>query len=830
MRAMVVGVLLAALSTPAAAAEFVPPSLVTGAGTGGGPHVRGWDARGGSLPVSLMAYSGIVGGVRVATADVDGDGRAEIVAAPGEGGGSEVRVFDGRSYVQVDRLLPFGTWSTGVHVAGGDTDGDGKDEVAVGNGPGCCTAARFFSIRPPRELEGFHLYGTSSEVGARVALADFTGDGRAELAALPVRLNEGRVALYGRSSRGSPFRTLAAFAGELPTGLAAGDLVGDRRAEIVVAAVGAAGAAVRVLDAVSGATRLSFVPFLGFPVASVSVAVADVDGDGRADVIAAASTPDGLGVRAFDAAGARIASFFALDADLAAGGSLAAADLDGDRRAEIVLGSGPTTGEPRIAVFDGVGRRLGGFAYDEPFFSGGVRVALGDVVGGSGPEVVAAPGPGRPAEIRVFDPEYDYDGSLLRSFLPYGASFAGGLSVAAADTHGDRRAEIVVGPGEGIEPRVKVLDGAGNELASFLAFEAGYRGGVTVAAGDLDADGKAEIAVARVAEFGQVRLFEGSGEAMEAAASFATTALQIGIADTRGDGRAEVLVSEQRGGFEGIRLWDPWGDDGALLPSGGPGARLAAIDVDGDGRQEIVAASPWRDRIAILRGGRDVGGFFPYPWAIGLDVFVAAAVPTGPALAIDPRPFRAVVGRRLRPVVAVFSDAAGRSSAADFTATIDWGDFAGPARAAIESRGDGTFAVIGGWTYRTSGEATVEVVVSDRRGRTVETTRTIHVAAAPLRALAARPRAVPVGAGSRLLLGRIRDPEVAAEPWRFRVTVAWGDGTRSIGSLARRGGWVDVTGVHRYRRAGTYRILVRVAERGGTRTASFRTRVRVHSR
>ena len=823
--AMVVGVLLAVVAAPTAAAEFVPPALVTGADTGGGPHVRGWDARGGSLPVSLMAYSGIIGGVRVATADVDGDGRPEILAAPGEGGGSEVKIFHGSTFAQVDRFLPFGTWSTGVHVAGGDTDGDGKDEVVVGNGPACCTVARLFSVRPPRELDGFHLYGSSSEVGARVALGDFTGDGRAELATLPVRTNEGRVSLYVRGAAGVAFRSLPVFEGEWPTGLAAGDVHGDRRAEILVASAAEGGARVRALDATTGAVVLTLVPFIGVPTAHLAVAVGDVDGNGRTDVVTASSTADGVQVRAFDRGGAALATFYARDPALTTVSTVAAADLDGDGRAEIVLGIGPTSGEPRIAVFDGVGRQLAGFAYDEPFFYGGVRVAFGDVLGGARPEVVAAPGPGRPAEIRVFDPEYDYDRNLLRSFFPFGREFGGGLRVAAADTHGDRHAEIVVAPDAGTEPRVKVLDADGRELASFLAFEPEYRGGVRLAAGDLDADGRAEIAVLRASGAGEVRLFEATGEPLSPTATYPTGA-EIGIADLRGDGRAEVLASEHYGGFEGIHVWDPWGDDDARLLLNGSGARLAAVDLDGDGRQEIAAAplGPGDREVSVVGDGRLVLRLVPYPWAF-VQVFVAGVVPPGPALAIDRRSFRGVVGTPSPADVAVFVDAARRTSPADFRATIDWADGSLPAPGRIVSRGGGRFAIVAARLHHTAGTFPVDVTVTDKRGRTVHAASTVTVAAAPLAAVPSAVR-VRVGVRARLVLGRVRDLDVTALTSEFRVEIAWGDGTRSAGVLVDRGRFFDVAGVHRYRRGGSYRVTVRVSDRGGGRTVTFRSIVR----
>lgn len=105
------------------------PDIVTGAGAGGGPHVRifGLDQ---AVKGQFFAYDQkFRGGVSVSVGDVDSDGRQEIVTGPGFGGGPHVRVFNRYGEVKNQFFAFDSSKRGGVRVSVGDVDSDGQDEI-----------------------------------------------------------------------------------------------------------------------------------------------------------------------------------------------------------------------------------------------------------------------------------------------------------------------------------------------------------------------------------------------------------------------------------------------------------------------------------------------------------------------------------------------------------------------------------------------------------------------------------------------------------------------------------------------------------------------------
>jgi hypothetical protein len=128
-----------------AAAAPVPVQVIaTGLGPGGGPHVKTYNVTA-DVPAPLGSFYGFGesfrGGVDVALGDLDGDGVDEVLAAAGPGGGPHVRAFklDGTPVAGWSWFAYDGAFKGGVHVGAVDLDGDGKDEVitapGVGGGP-----------------------------------------------------------------------------------------------------------------------------------------------------------------------------------------------------------------------------------------------------------------------------------------------------------------------------------------------------------------------------------------------------------------------------------------------------------------------------------------------------------------------------------------------------------------------------------------------------------------------------------------------------------------------------------------------------------------------
>jgi len=264
--------------------------------------------------------------------------------------------------------------------------------------------------------------------------------------------------------------------------VAVGDVNGDGVADIITAPGAGMGSRVRVFDGVTGSPVRSFLAFPGFFKGGVYVAAGDVNGDGKADIIVGPDQGAPPFVRIFDgASGNVLSSFFAYSPGFTGGVRVAAGDVDGDGKADIITAAGPGGG-PHVKVFKGTNLNLlqSFFAYDANFL-GGVYVAAGDVNGDGIADIVTGAGSGAGPHVKVFD---GTSNTILLSFFAFDATFTGGVRVAAGDVNGDGFADIITGAGPGGGPHVKVFDGHNNLnlLHSFFAYEANFTGGVFVGA------------------------------------------------------------------------------------------------------------------------------------------------------------------------------------------------------------------------------------------------------------------------------------------------------------------------------------------------------------
>jgi FG-GAP-like repeat/FG-GAP repeat len=251
--------------------------------------------------------------------------------------------------------------------------------------------------------------------------------------------------------------------------------------------------------------------------------------------------------------------------------SVAAGDVNGDGFADIIAGR--AQGTPLVNVFSGAtGTLIRSFlAYPG---SDGVSVAAGDVNGDGLADIITGRTRGL-AAVFIYD---GASGGLLGAFAPFGAAGRrGGATVAAGDVNGDGRADVIVGGGVGFIPIAAAFNGTNpSPLAAFLAFDARLRVGVNVGAGDVNGDGRAEMfAIAGTTSLPLVRVFDAANPA--AAATFLAFPIPLpgGIhvagADVNGDGIEELISSGGQRFSLFARILD--GRTGAVL-SGTPGFEL----------------------------------------------------------------------------------------------------------------------------------------------------------------------------------------------------------------------------------------------------------------
>jgi fibronectin-binding autotransporter adhesin len=238
---------------------------------------------------------------------------------------------------------------------------------------------------------------------------------------------------------------------------------------------------------------------------------------------------------------------------LSNGATVGFAEFETAPRIELVaVGTGAGT-VGRVQVYDASsGLKKLDFMPFGANFTGGVTVATGDVNGDSYPDIFAAAGPGGSPTVNVYD---GITGAILTSFNAYAASFTGGVQVASGDVNGDGAADIIIGCGIGGGPHVQVISGKdfSTRLLNFFAYDPSFRSGVQVAAGDVNGDGTIDVVTGAGPGGGpHIRAFSGK-DAGVIANFFAFDpnyrgGVNVTAGDVNGDGKVDIVAAPASSG------------------------------------------------------------------------------------------------------------------------------------------------------------------------------------------------------------------------------------------------------------------------------------------
>ncbi len=154
--------------------------IITGAGAGGGPHVRVFTAQGELINQFFAYHQKFFGGVNLAVADINNDGQMEIITGAGAGGGPHVRVFNNQGQL-INQFFAYASdFYGGISVSVGDINNDGQKEIITSPGKGGQTKVRIFT-QYGQLLKEFFAYDSKPDIKIQVLVNDLDEDGEVEI-------------------------------------------------------------------------------------------------------------------------------------------------------------------------------------------------------------------------------------------------------------------------------------------------------------------------------------------------------------------------------------------------------------------------------------------------------------------------------------------------------------------------------------------------------------------------------------------------------------------------------------------------------------------------
>jgi hypothetical protein len=387
-----------------------------------------------------------------------------------------------------------------------------------------------------------------------------------------------------------------------PRSVTIGDLNGDGAPDLVVATYGTGEVDV-LLGHGDGTFRTPRTVWSASGSALISLAIGDVDGDGRLDLVVGSFATHAADVLLGHGDGT-----FAPARTVAIGSAvsaLASADLNGDGALDLMTIDGSTS-----AVGVLLGRGDGSFGAVQTVDAGGATssLAVGDVDGDGRPDLAVSTVSAAGNAVTVL--LGNGDGSFGAPGVSVGPLIRADGSLTLGDVDGDGKLDLVTTISNGI--------GALPRNTLYVKFGAGdgtFPSGATVAEdtvsqvaiADLDGDGRKDLAFAHITanDVGVVR-GEGSGSFSDEETFLVGDAPQfVAAADLDGDGKADLVVVNSASNSVSVRLGgraggaagaggDPFRDPRNFAVGSGAES-LAVGDLNGDGQLDLVVSTNARD-------------------------------------------------------------------------------------------------------------------------------------------------------------------------------------------------------------------------------------------
>jgi hypothetical protein len=500
----------------------------------------------------------------MAVADFNGDGNPDV-ATVGGGTTDALQVMLGTGRGAFRPAVYYTVGSKPLTVVAGDFNGDGKPDLAVansksssisillGNGDGTFQA-QIVAIQDVKVLDPNSL-----------AVGDFDGDGKLDLA-IGALLGQGPegVTIFPGQGDGT-FRQGAFYKFNSPSGLAAADLNGDGKPDLVVTYRSA-------VAVMLGNGDGTFKPPVNYGPRGL-VAVADFNGDGKPDLVVSTLSQTGIWLGDGNGVFEPPLAYIAFNSTLA----IAVGDFNGDGKPDVAVSGLTTEGVSTLSVLLGTG--TGTLQTTGTYTMGGIP-AVGDfnqdgkldlAIGTAGVAILLGNGRG---------------GLQHPSNVPAHVEMP--HVVASGDFDGDGKDDLVVIDVSDVGVSVILANGHTHKYAIQAA---------ALAVGDFNQDGKLDIVAGS-------NMLLGNGDGTFQVLPGPPSLLSPIVADFNGDGKPDLA------GFgNGIDILLGNGD-GTFQPPivVSNGSFATAGDFNGDGKTDLATITNNLDltsTVSILLGNGD---------------------------------------------------------------------------------------------------------------------------------------------------------------------------------------------------------------------------------